>query len=316
MLTRTGKLWLLFVTLVIFASCGPSNDGATKKIIFTGDLLLDRGVRLHIEHYGINSLFTPEVDQLFQSADMVVANLECPATKIEAPVNKQFIFRANPEGLEILKKHGITHLNMANNHSMDQGREGLTDTRNNILKSGLTPLGYGNNLKEACKAQLIETGPRNVYVLSSLQVPSENWTYLEDEPCVCEASFDNIALQIGQLKKDDAGCVVIVQLHWGAEHTLVPLNSQKQQAHQLIDAGADCIIGHHTHTIQTIEHYKGKPIYYSLGNFIFDQEKSINSKGLMVQMEVKADTIQFTNIPFEIKKCVPHIKEQPVNCLP
>jgi len=285
----------------------------TQSIIFVGDLLLDRGVRERIEHYGIDNLFHATIDSVFTDNDIVIANLECPATKIREPINKQFIFRSEPEWLEGLKKHGITHLNLSNNHSMDQGRDGLVDTKTNILKSGLSQLGFGQNVAQACKAKLIASDPRNIYVLSSLQVPSENWTYLEDKPCICEKSIDAIAKQVNVLREEEPECVIIIQLHWGAEHTLVPLTSQKQQAYKLIDSGADCIIGHHSHTVQTVELYKEKPIYYSIGNFIFDQSKPINTKGLMVQILVTKSTIKIDSHAFVIEKCVPQFNSSKVH---
>ena len=91
----------------------------TYTILFTGDILLDRGVRQVIERQGADRLFTQEMDSLFRSADIVVGNLECPATHIKSPVQKRFIFRAEPEWLKVLRKHGITHLNLANNHAID-----------------------------------------------------------------------------------------------------------------------------------------------------------------------------------------------------
>ena len=96
----------------------------TLNIVFTGDILLDRGVRQVINHHGVDHLFSDGIDSVFREAQIVVGNLECPATKIESPVFKRFIFRGEPEWLNTLKHHGITHLNLANNHSIDQGREG------------------------------------------------------------------------------------------------------------------------------------------------------------------------------------------------
>ena len=119
----------------------------TLSIVFTGDILLDRGVRRVINHHGVDHLFSDGIDSVFRTAQIVVGNLECPATKIEAPVFKQYIFRAEPEWLETLRKHGITHLNLANNHSIDQGREGLMNTQKNILAAGMMPLGAGENMQ-------------------------------------------------------------------------------------------------------------------------------------------------------------------------
>ena len=97
----------------------------TLDIVFTGDILLDRGVRKVIEKHGVDHLFSDGIDSVFHSAQVVVGNLECPATKVMSPVQKLFIFRGEPEWLDTLRQHGITHLNLANNHSIDQGREGL-----------------------------------------------------------------------------------------------------------------------------------------------------------------------------------------------
>ena len=113
------------------------------NILFTGDILLDRGVRQVIDHYGVSHLFSEGIDSVFRSAQLVVGNLECPATKIKSPVFKRFIFRGEPEWLDTLQHHGYTHLNLANNHSIDQGREGLLDTKRNILTAGMVPIGAG-----------------------------------------------------------------------------------------------------------------------------------------------------------------------------
>lgn len=305
---RNTSLFVLLLISILIVSCDFLNEETeVNKIVFAGDLLLDRGVRERIEYLGIHSLFHPTIDSVFAESDIVIANLECPATEIEEPINKKFIFRADPEWLMVLKEHKITHLNMANNHSMDQGRKGLVDTEKNIIKNGLIPLGFGDNLKEACKGQLIASCPRKVYVFSSLQVPSENWPFLENKPCVCEDSFDSIAKRIKKIKVIEPNSVIIVQLHWGAEHTIKPLTSQKQQAYALIDSGADVIIGHHTHTIQSIEFYKGKPIYYSIGNFIFDQSNPINSKGLLVQIEITKTKLLCKEIAFDIENCMPRL---------
>ena len=86
-------------------------------IVLTGDILLDRGVRQTIERYGASHLFSDGVDSVFQSAQVVVGNLECPATKIKSPAFKRFIFRGEPEWLDSLRQHGITHLNLANKTS-------------------------------------------------------------------------------------------------------------------------------------------------------------------------------------------------------
>ena len=275
------------------------------SITLTGDVLLDRGVRQFVEHRSVDKLFSPFVDSVFQSSDLVVANLECPATKIRQPAFKQYIFRAEPEWLQTLKAHGITHLNLANNHSVDQGRIGLADTKKNIQETGMIPVGAGDNMQEAAQPVLLASTPRNVYLLTSLQMPLENFSYLPDKTSVSHEDLDSLKTRVRQLKETDPCCYIIVSLHWGGEHTLKPVPLQRQQAHQLIDAGVDALICHHTHTLQTIEQYQGKPIYYSIGNFIFDQKKPINSKACMVKVTIKKESSHIETIPIVIRNCVP-----------
>lgn len=281
--------------------------GDTLTVTFTGDVLLDRGVRQAIErHHGdANCLFSPSVDSVFEHSQLVVANLECPATTIKSPALKNFVFRGEPEWLQVLKEHGITHLNLANNHSIDQGRKGLLDTRDNILKVGMVPIGAGSCMDEAVKPVLLATHPRNVYVVSSLRLALENFAYLPDQPCVSQESFELLEQRVRQLREQDPQSCIIVNLHWGAEHVLRPAIQQMSQAHRLVDAGADALICHHTHTMQTVEHYKGVPIYYSIGNFIFDQKRDINSRACMVQLSITSSNVETKTIPIIIKECVP-----------
>ena len=284
-----------------------SSISRTSSIIFTGDILLDRGVRKVIERKGIDCLFTKQVDSLFHSADVVVGNLECPATNIKAPMQKRFIFRGEPIWLSALKKHGFTHLNLANNHSIDQGRNGLIDTQRNILKNKIKPVGIGKNMNEAAKPILLTSHPRKVWLIASLRMALENFAYLPDCPSINQESTEAIIKRIHGIKQKDPQAVVIVSLHWGAEHTLQPVPSQRLEAHRLVKAGADALICHHTHTLQTIEHYKGRDIYYSIGNFIFDQQKPLNSKACIVKVEVTADDVKTQALPIDIRGCVPHL---------
>lgn len=303
---------LLLVALMAHVATQALQASDTLTVTFTGDVLLDRGVRKVIERNGgdASCLFSPSVDSVFSSSHLVVANLECPATKIEMPAFKRFVFRGEPEWLNELKQHGITHLNLANNHSIDQGRTGLVDTRNNIVKAGMVPLGAGDNMAQAVKPVLIATSPRKVWVVASLRLALENTAYLPSEPSVSQEGFDDMLSRIAQLKRDDPSCCVIVTLHWGREHVLKPAVQQVMQAHQLIDAGADCVIGHHPHTMQSVEQYHGKSIYYSLGNFIFDQKRDINARACIVTLKIDSNTVAATTIPIYIKNCTPHVTKQ------
>ena len=280
---------------------------STLTVILTGDILLDRGVRRTIEQHGTDHLFSSGVDSVLSAAQGVVGNLECPATHIKAPVQKRYIFRAEPEWLEVLHRHGFTHLNLANNHSIDQGRKGLTDTQQNVVTAGMVPIGAGQNMDEAAQPVLLAEKPRRVWLVPSLRLALENYAYLTDKPCVSREPMDSLTARVSRLRKADTTAVIIVSLHWGGEHTLRPIPRQRVEAHRLIDAGADILVCHHTHTLQTIEQYRGKWIYYSVGNFIFDQPKPLNSRACMVRLCITSDSMGVETIPVDIRQCVPRV---------
>ena len=326
-------------------------DAPPLTILFTGDILLDRGVRHYLEHGGMRRVIPDETADFLRSADVVVGNLECPATTIHAPAFKRFVFRGEPQWLDSLRAYGFTHLNLANNHSVDQGRQGLRDTRLNILKAGLIPIGADSTMAAAAQAKTLpqktrppappcmegsnmplsaDTAERlstplhtgrgrgeglreeglllgRVYLLASNRLPLESFAYLPDRESVSQEPFDSLLNRVKAIKMADSTAVVIVNLHWGAEHTLRPLPQQRLEAHALIDAGADVIIGHHTHTLQTTETYRGKPIFYSIGNFIFDQQKALNTRACIVRLRITAEKTVADAIPVRIDHCAPHI---------
>ena len=297
------KYFILLAVSIVASVC----HADTLNVVFTGDILLDRGVRRVIDKHGVDHLFTEGVDSVFRSAQVVVGNLECPATKIQSPVQKLYIFRGEPEWLEALKRHGITHLNLANNHSIDQGREGLMDTRQNIIDAGITAIGAGANMTEAAEPVLLSRTPRNVWLVPSLRLALENYAYLPDKPCVSQEPMDSLLNRVHRLRKADSTAVIIVSLHWGGEHTIHPVNSQRWDARQIIRAGADVLVCHHTHTLQDVEDINGHSVFYSIGNFIFDQSKPENTKACLVRLKITAETVTTEAIPLEIKNCVPQI---------
>ena len=296
------------IALVVSLFCISAQCADTLDIVLTGDILLDRGVRHVIDRQGIDQLFSPGIDSVLQASDVVVGNLECPATKIKAPVFKQYIFRAEPEWLADLRRHGVTHLNLANNHSIDQGREGLLDTYQNIQKAGIVPFGAGRNMQEAVQPVLLSNTPRRVWLVASLQLALENYAHLSDQPCVSQQSIDALCQRIKQLRNGDPQCYIIVSLHWGWENHVEVVPRQRYDAHQLIDAGADCLVCHHTHTRQPMELYREKPIYYGLGNFIFDPQRDINRHGAIVRLTITAHDAKAEEIPIYIRNCTPFQK--------
>lgn len=298
-------LYILLTCLwiVLGSSC---NREKQLTVCFTGDVLLDRGVREQIEKRGVEYLFE-DVAPLFLSSDAVIINLECPVTDTITPINKWFIFRAEPEWLPALSKSGITHAGLANNHSIDQGRKGLTSTFRHLQEAGIAPIGYGENQTEACSPLIIAQKGIELAVYNSVLIPLENWVYLENQAGVCQATVEALALEIQAMKKTKPNRYIVAFLHWGLEYQQTPTLKQRKDAYQLIDAGADAVIGHHPHVIQKEELYKGKPIFFSLGNFVFDQDGLETKKGLLLQMTFSKEGLQYIKHPVEINRCKPHL---------
>jgi len=304
MLKATGILRsfvLLFALTITLSQC---KQEEYVTICFTGDVLLDRGVRTQIEKKGIAFLLD-SVAPLFQSADATVINLECPVTSHVSPIHKRFIFRADPEWLPALKEAGITHAALANNHSMDQGPQGLEDTYNHLNANAITPIGYGDTQHLACQPKFIRKKGIEIALYNSVLIPLENWVYLENDKGICQATVDMLIDEIQSLKKRKPECYIVAMLHWGVEYQEHPTPFQRREAYRLINAGADAIIGHHPHVIQQEEVYLGKPIFYSLGNFIFDQSRPETNQSLVVEISFGKDSLSYQKHEVRIEMCKP-----------
>jgi len=292
---------LLAGMLLLFVACKPDRE---MTVIFGGDVMLDRGIRAGIHAKGLDH-FTRSLAPLFKHADYTVVNLECPATNIRGALTKKFLFRAEPSWLAGLKDAGITHCILANNHSYDQGRAGLISTAGNLRASGLGAAGYGQTQREACAPVLLEKNGIAIALFSSVTLPLESWVYLEDSPGMCQATIENLAEAIAAYQAVHPETYIIVSLHWGIEYQKVPTALQQAQAKALIAAGTDAIIGHHPHVVQTYEAIDGKPVFYSLGNLIFDNPNPLTHDGILVKLTVAEDESHVQVIPYKTESGKP-----------
>ncbi len=295
-----NKWWVVVLLIAILQACSSPD----LRICFTGDLLLDRGVRTEIEHHGADALFE-QVAPVFADYDAVVVNLECPVSSPHTPVNKRYVFSADKEWLKALFNAGITHAVLANNHSYDQGRTGLEDTYCHLKDAGLIPVGMDRSDREACQPVFITKGSLQVALFSSVLLPLENWTPLSDDWGPCQASVEELCAAIKFLKDNRPSCRVVVVLHWGVEYACRAMPEQFLKAHQLVDSGADAVIGHHPHVVQQHEIYKGRPVYYSLGNFIFDARRPEANEGLMIGLVFTEQGIAVKEYPVHLTSTKP-----------
>ena len=162
-------LWI-YPLLCLFSSCWQQTKEDTLSILFTGDVLLDRGTRPWIEREGVKGLFQG-VSEAFQKADAVVINLECPLTERHTPVGKKFVFRGKPTWAKALRQAGITHAALANNHTIDHGRDGLADTYHVLRDADIVPLGYGKTVEEQTTPVTIRKGKLEVALFNT--IPSQ-----------------------------------------------------------------------------------------------------------------------------------------------
>lgn len=292
--------------LLVSCSKQETREQDSLTLVFTGDVLLDRGVRPYAEREGIPALFAG-VDSVFRQADAVIINLECPLTDMATPINKHYIFRGEPQWAEGLRAAGITHAAMANNHTNDQGREGLLSTYNHLKEAGIEPLGYGNSKSERLEPVVIRKGAIEVALFNSVTLPLENWYDLEDRPCICQASASTLADAIRTFHAHHPTTKIIAVLHWGAEMQTSPTMQQRLDAQILLQAGADAIVGHHPHVVQPLKNIDGKNIFFSLGNFVFDQSLPIAQQAAMAQITFSGDSIIAKSLPVRIVRNKPQL---------
>jgi len=249
-------------------SPSPEEPKGTLVIHGTGDVSLDPSYIPVFRSNGYSWAWTG-LDGLFQHDDLTVINLECPATNISAPVPKEFNFRCDPAALPVAKRYGVEVANASNNHAYDQGPSGLLDSLKQIRKAGLVPVGAGANMKDALNAAYFDLKGWRVAVVGIDEVLDPiSEVAGPDKPGTAAGHDFSLTLRAIRRASADAD-IVVVAIHWGIELDTRPREYQVSEAHRMIDAGADVIFGHHAHRLQPLEMYRGKPIFYGLGNFVW-----------------------------------------------
>ncbi|HEY3347851.1 MAG TPA: CapA family protein [Nitrospirota bacterium] len=217
----------------------------------------------------VDKLFKNVTEKLFE-ASLVIGNLESPLTGKKQPAAAG-PHREDNKAAAGLRDAGFSVLTIANNHVMDLKAEGLLETIAGLKQAGLKYSGAGANIADASLPAEAEANGLKVLVISASDIVPAGSEAAADKPGV--RSMKDAAQLVEQVKKTRAAnprALIVMSLHWGVEAAYTPTGRQKDTAHKLIDAGADLIVGHHPHRLQGVELYKGKPIFYSIGNFQFD----------------------------------------------
>jgi poly-gamma-glutamate synthesis protein (capsule biosynthesis protein) len=251
----------------IFEAVSPSKTDSIT-LLFTGDMMFDRAVRRTIRSKGFSTVFGPSKERFADAhADLVIANLEGPITSLPSKIllpdgstSQELNFTFQPETAKALKDNGVDMVNLANNHTGNQGSDGVAQTKRYLGDAGVMYFGHPGNKQ----SELATTTCKNNFCVAFI-----GWHEFANTPS------SDISEKIKELRATND--MVIVLPHWGVEYQKTPTEYQRMLAHKWIDAGADFIIGTHPHVIESIEEYKGHAIFYSLGNYIFDQYFSFDT---------------------------------------
>jgi poly-gamma-glutamate synthesis protein (capsule biosynthesis protein) len=235
------------------------------KILFVGDIMMTRSVEARINDLNKKFIF-PFLNILdyLRSFDYVIANLEGAISDKGTKVGSKYSFRMKPEVAEDLSKTNINVVNLANNHIFDYGKIAFEDTLKNLEKNNIKY--FGNSYEPL----IIEKEGIKIGFLGF----SDFLKHLEVKENKIGIAIINDKISEMIKKAKEKVDILIVSFHWGEEYKKIANERQRKLAKIAIDSGADLVIGHHPHVIQNIEKYKDKFIFYSLGNFIFDQNFS------------------------------------------
>lgn len=261
-------------------------EPAPITITFVGDIMLDRGVENSVNRNfgGDFNSFLSIIKPFLETSDITFGNLEGPVGTKGPNVGSAYSFQMNPIILPALKNAGFDILSFANNHVGDRSTIGFTESLQNLRAAGMLITGAGDTKSAAEQPTIIDVRGKKIGFIGFTDV-GPNWlAATETRPGILLLSDPNLENIVKNAKSQVD--ILIVSIHWGNEY-LPATDRQKSFAHNMIDWGADSIIGHHPHVIQTTEWYNGKFIAYSLGNFVFDQYFSDPTlQGLIVQMSI------------------------------
>lgn len=247
-------------------------------ICMAGDINLDEAWSttqyLNGQENGIRDCISEELILHMNQADVMCLNNEFTYSLGGAPLEgKAYTFRANPERVSVLKELGVDIVKLANNHVYDYGKQALLDTFDTLDNAEIAYMGAGRNLEEAMEPVYIELDGKRVAFVAASRAEKFKMTpqATKDSPGILRCYDTTLFLETIAKAKANADFVV-AYVHWGTEYSYELEEVQLTTGKAYLDAGADVIIGAHSHCLQGMEYYDGKPIVYSLGNYWFNEK--------------------------------------------
>lgn len=260
-----------------------ADTSPTVSLVFAGDVVLDDAAGAMVAR-GEDPF--ADFASLFAAADIRVANLECVVATTGSAGDKNFTFRAHPRTLPVLKRH-FDALALANNHSGDFGREAFGEMLGLLEQAGLAQFGGGINLAQAHTPLLVERKGLRIALLGYNEFMPRSFEADYNAPGVAWSEDEQVVADIRAARHVHRADIVIPVMHWGWENEPTSNLRQRQLARLMVDAGADVVIGGHPHVTQDVEHYRGKPIIYSVGNFVMKETDNANQrKGWVLRLQL------------------------------
>lgn len=290
-------------------AAGQFAEGLSLRFIAVGDIMLGRGVGMRLQKYGSYDRAFDNVSSVLKQGDVVFANLESPLTASMHSLDpkRKIVLKAKPEAVSALTGAGFNLVSIANNHMMDYYETGLFDTMSILKANHILFAGGGKNIDEARKPAIIEKNGLKIGLLAYSDMaelvfagdPYLKYSADKDKSGISPRKYEAVIEDVRKLRGQVD--LLAVSLHWGVEDSFTVSDGQRDFAHKLIDNGVDLILGHHPHQFQGIELYKGKPVFYSMGNFLFDQNESENMESFIIDMKYKGTELtDLSAIPVRI----------------
>jgi len=272
------------------------------KLAFTGDISIAENYEIYQnaakKGYAIEDLFSPSILARMRAADLLAVNCESAVSDRGEPLaGKAYTFRTTPETAKGFLTMGADLIGLANNHVYDYGVDAFLDTMDHFENMGLATVGAGINAEAAYTPFYYEKSGKRIAVIAASRAEKYYMTPIAEEnaPGIAGCYDSTLVCEAVKKAKEEAD-FVIVYAHFGAEYKTTIEDVQQKAAYDFIDAGADLIIGAHPHILQGMTSYKGKPIFYSLGNFLFNL-KDLDTALLEITFENETDMPKFQLIP-------------------
>ena len=253
-----------------------SGTGSTENlseytILYGGDVCVQNSIQVTYDAKGTPGIVGENLLAELTGADTTVLNHEfCFSERGEPAPDKQYTFRAHPGYVRLLQDMGADIVSLANNHALDYGKEALSDTFVTLDDAGIDYMGAGATEERAAEMITREAGDYTIGFMAASRVyPVVSWNVLNSQPGMLPA-YDADYLAAKVKEKAPLCDYLIIYVHWGVERETYPEDYERTLGKMLIDAGADAVVGSHPHVLQGMEFYKNKPIFYSLGNFVFN----------------------------------------------